>query len=578
MALSSPSLISSPVVLTTTLAPNSIRLREYQEKATESIFSYFDEGNTGNPLVALPTGTGKSIVIAEFIRRVFMAFPNQRIMKLTHVKELIDQNYKTLRRIWPMAPAGIYSSGLKKRETHFPITFAGIASVIKCPELFGHIDLVLIDEAHLVSPKEGTMYQTFINKLKEVNPLVKVIGFTATHYRLGQGLLTETGGIFTDVCFDLTSMTAFNWLVAEGYICPLIPRATKNELNVDSVQIHAGEYVQKQLQEAVDKAELTHGALRETLELASDRKHWLVFAAGVDHALHVRDALIDMGIDATCVHSRMSDAERDESIAGFKSGKYKAMVNNGILTTGFDFPEIDLIVMLRPTHSSGLWVQMLGRGTRPVYAPGYNLETRDGRLAAQQAGPKKQCLVLDFAGNTRRLGPINDPVLPRKKGSGGGGQAPVKVCEVCGIYNHASVRFCTNCGSEFLRNVKLAIQASTEALIADGLPQVVEFKVDRIVYQIHKKISRPDSIKVSYYCGLRMFEEFICLEHEGYARKLARDWWRNRTQLEPPDDTAAAMALMNNMPQEFKVPRRIKVWINKKYPEIRGYDFETVKT
>jgi DNA repair protein RadD len=206
MALYSPNPTNSPVVLTTTLGPNSIKIRDYQEAAIESIFKYFEDGNTGNPLVALPTGTGKSIVITEFIRRAFTAYPKQRFMKLTHVKELIEQNYKTLRRIWPMAPAGIYSSGLRKRESHFPITFAGIASVVNCPELFGRIDLIFIDEAHLVSPKEGTMYQTFINKLKEVNPHLKVIGFTATHYRLGQGLLTEAGGLFTDVCFDLTSV------------------------------------------------------------------------------------------------------------------------------------------------------------------------------------------------------------------------------------------------------------------------------------------------------------------------------------------------------------------------------------
>lgn len=555
---------------------NGIKLRDYQDAAVESIFKYFEDGNTGNPLVALPTGTGKSIVITEFIRRAYLSYPNQRFMKLTHVKELIDQNYKTLRRLWPIAPAGVYSAGLKKRESHFPITFAGIGSVVNCPELFGHIDLIFIDEAHLVSPKDGTMYQEFIGKLKLVNPHVKVIGFTATHYRLGQGLLTESGGIFTDVCFDLTSMTSFNWLVDQGYICTLIPRHTKSELNVDSVQIHAGEFVQKQLQAAVDKEEITAAALNETIELGSDRNHWLVFAAGVDHAMHITDMLIDMGVNATCVHSRMSNAERDANIAGFKNGTYRAMVNNGILTTGFDFPGMDMIVMLRPTHSPGLWVQMLGRGTRPVYAEGYDIETREGRLAAQQAGPKKNCLVLDFAGNTRRLGPINDPVLPRKKGSGGGGQAPVKICAVCGIYNHASVRFCFNCGTEFLRNVNLQMQASTEALIAEGMPQVVEFKVDRIVYQIHKKVGRPDSIKVSYYCGLRLFEEWVCLEHEGYARKKAHDWWRARTEAPVPDTTMLGMSLMEKYPQGFRVPRRIKVWINRKHPEIMGYDFATV--
>lgn len=121
------------------------------------------------------------------------------------------------------------------------------------------------------------------------------------------------------------------------------------------------------------------------------------------------------GIPTTCIHSKLTKDERTERLAGLKSGKYRAAVNNNILTTGFDLPSIDLIAVIRPTNSPGLWVQMLGRGTRPVYAPGFDLWSTAGRLAAIEAGSKQDCLVLDFAGNTRRLGPINDPVLPRKR-------------------------------------------------------------------------------------------------------------------------------------------------------------------
>jgi DNA repair protein RadD len=519
----------------------------------------------------MPTGTGKSLVIAAFIREAYMKYPGQRFMMLTHVKELIGQNFKTLRTFWPTAPCGVYSAGLKQRQSHFPITFAGIASVVNSPELFGHIDLVFIDEAHLVSPKEGTMYQRFLRKLKIINPNVKAIGLTATHYRLGQGLLTEPGSLFTDVCFNATSLESFNWLIDEGYICPLIPKKTASELKTDGVMIQGGEFVLSQLQEAVDKNDVTYAALKETISLGEDRAHWLVFASGVDHAVHIRDMLDSLGISATCVHSRMSDNERDENLAGFKSGKYRAMVNNGILTTGFDFPELDLIVMLRPTQSPGLWVQMLGRGTRPVYAEGHDISTRESRIAAQHAGPKKNCLVLDFAGNTRRLGPINDPVMPRKKGAGLGlGVAPVKLCEHCGTYNHASARFCISCKAEFKFTVKINQTASTAALIAGEGPKVENFNVNRIVYVRHKKEGRPDSIKVSYYCGLRLFEEWICLEHEGYARKKAREWWRQRWPGDVsviPESTTDALKLV----EYLKIPRIIKVWINRKHPEIISY-------
>lgn len=549
-----------------------MKIRDYQEAAVDSIFHYFESGGQGNPLVAMPTGTGKSIVIGEFLQRVFKAYPGQRIIKLTHVKELIAQNYDKLRRIWPRAPAGIYSSGLKKWESQYPITFAGIASVVRSPELFGHIDLAIIDEAHLVSPKEGTMYQAFLGKLRQKNPLLKVIGLTATHYRLGQGLLTEQDGLFTDIVFDMTGLEPFNWLITEGYLAPLIPRRTDSELDVSGVRTHAGEFVQKELQEAVDKADITYATLLETIQLGHDRKHWLIFAAGVNHAIHVRDMLNGLNIPTTCVHSRMADKERDRSIADYKAGKYRAMVNNGILTTGFDFPEMDLIVMLRPTQSPGLWVQMLGRGTRPVYAPGFDLDTREGRMAAQMAGPKRNCLVLDFAGNTRRLGPINDPIVPKRKGSRGGGHAPIKTCEHCGCYNHTSARFCINCGAEFHYEVKITTGASTDELIAKAMPHVSHFDVDRITYQRHRKIGRPDSLRVTYYSGLRRFDEWICFEHEGYARRKAHDWWKERCQDGRPIPLTVSEVLTRA--EGLRIPSTIRVWANKQPPEILGYDYK----
>lgn len=546
-----------------------LRPRDYQEASVAAIFRYFEEGGRGNPLVALPTGTGKSLVIAEFIKRAYQMYPGQRFIKLTHVKELIGQNYRTLLQQWPTAPCGVYSAGLGRKDSHLPVTFAGIDSIVNSAEDFGHIDLVLIDEAHLVSPKDGTRYQKFLTALKDRNPYLKVIGFTATHYRLGQGLLTEVGGLFTDICFDLTRMDAFNWLLAEGYLCPLIPKRTHSELVLDSVRTQAGEYVLKDLQHAVDKSEITYATLKETLTLADGRDHWLIFASGIEHTIHVRDMLESLGIPATCVHSKMADRERDKNIADFKAGRYRAMVNNGILTTGFDFPEIDLIVMLRPTQSPGLWVQMLGRGTRPVYAPGYDITTTAGRLAAILASPKKNCLVLDFAGNTRRLGPINDPVLPRARGKGPKGHAPVKTCEVCGTYNHTSVRYCISCGHEFHSEIKFGPGASTDDLIAASTPQVVTFPVDKVTYGVHSKEGRPDSIEVSYYCGLRRFREWVCLEHEGYAKHKSRDWWRQRTSysVTVPETTWEAMGRIN----ELKAPSHIKVWVNKKHPEIMSH-------
>lgn len=547
-----------------------MKLRDYQIAARDSIFHYFEAGGQGNPVVALPTGTGKSLVIGSFIRHALEQYPTTRVMKLTHVKELIEQNLEKLMAIWPTAPAGVYSSGLGRKDTGYPVIFGGVGTVARAPAgLFGRIDLLLIDECHLVSPKESTMYQLVIKTLKEINPYLKVIGFTATHYRLGHGMLTEEGGLFTDVCFDMTKMEEFNWLLSEGYLSPLIPKRTNVELDISNVHMSGGEYKQNELQAAVDKDEVTYAAVQEMLQYGHDRSHWLIFASGIEHAIHVAAMLDSLGVPTTYVHSKMSDKERDSNILRFKQGKFKVMVNNGILTTGFDFPRIDLIGMLRPTQSPGLWVQMLGRGTRPVYANGFDLETVQGRLEAIAAGPKQNCLVLDFAGNTRRLGPINDPVLPKRKGKGGNGTAPVKVCEACGIYNHASVRFCVSCGAEFPKELKINQYAGTDELIATKEVRTEVFKVDRVIYNEHRKEDKPSTIQVSYFCGLRMFKEWICLEHAGFASKRARDWWRERASQEPPSTTAEALLCLDIL----RTPSHIRVWLKPKYDEIIAYDY-----
>lgn len=524
--------------------------RWYQQESVDAIWSYFVV-NDGNPVVALPTGTGKSIVIGEFVRLALAHYPGTRIIKLTHVKELIEQNFKKLLQIWPLAPAGIYSAGLKRRDHLYPITYAGIGSVARKAELFGHVDLVLIDECHTVSPKDGTMYATFLRGLRNINPALKVVGFTATPYRLGQGHVTDDG-IFTDVCYDLTAFEKFNRLVAEGWLAPLIPRRTSKELDVSGVRITQGDYNLHDLQAAVDHSAVTASAVSEMLTQGHDRGHWLVFTSGIEHAEHVAAQLNEAGVAAAAVHSKLPSEERDRIIAAFRSGELRAVTNNNVLTTGFDFPEIDLIAVLRPTTSPGLWVQMLGRGTRPC-------------------PEKENCLVLDFAGNTRRLGPINDPVLPKRRGRGqGGGEAPVKCCEHCGTWNHASVRVCVSCGQEFPRVVKIQSEASDLELIAGGEPRVETFVVDSVTYARHEpKDARPPSVRVSYHCGLRIFNEYLCFEHDGFARKKARDHWRECALSEPPEDVEEALLRI----EELATPTHLRVWVNRKYPEIVDRDY-----
>jgi len=274
--------------------------------------------------------------------------------------------------------------------------------------------------------------------------------------------------------------------------------------------------------------------------VAKDRRKWLVFANSIDHTVECSEILSAMGVTNAIVHSKMSSGERDANLQLFRDGHVRCIINRDILTTGFDVPDIDCIVMLRPTQSPGLWVQMLGRGTRP-------------------APNKKNCIVLDFAGNTARLGPIDDPVLPRARGVGGG-VAPVKLCPDCATYVHASATVCFECGHEFPRDVspKLTAEASNLALLSsEDMPQVEVFDVHSMIAE-HVKARKDGTpmMRVSYYCGakgVRRFTQHVCMDHIGFAKKKARDWWREHAYTDqqmaddPPENTDQAIAYFDQL-------------------------------
>lgn len=529
-----------------------IQPRWYQEEAINSIYNYFTN-NTGNPCIGLPTGSGKTLIPAIFIQRVMKYWPNQRFLLLTHISELIKQGVKTILDVWPEAPLGIYSAGLDRKDTAHSIIFAGIQSAIKDPMRFGHRDLIWIDEVHMVNQDETSMYQRFLAAMKLINPNVKFVGMSATLYRMGQGMITDNGGLFTDICYDMTSMDGFNRLIAEGHLVPLIPKRTHIELNIDNVGMAKGDFIAKQLQNAVDKDKITYGALKETVEMGMNRQSWLIFASGIEHSNHIADQLNTFGIDCASVHSKQKDEYNDLAIKEFKTGRLRAISSFSKLSTGFDHAPIDLICDLRPTMSIPLHVQKYGRGTRP------SIETQ-----------KRNCLVLDFAKNTNRLGCINDPIIPRKKETKDG-DIPIKICESCGTYNHISARFCCDCNEPFNFEVKIVAKAGSDEILRSDVPIVEMFDVDRAIYNRRQKLGKAPYIQVDYSCGMQRFKEFVFPENKGYAKKLFHSWWMQRHKSEPPATTDEALKYIS----ELRCPKRIRVWCNKAggYPEVLGSEY-----
>jgi hypothetical protein len=332
--------------------------------------------------------SGKSIVIGSFVEEVLKAWPDQRILIVTHVRELIAQNHAEMIGLWPGAPVGIYSAGLGKREAQARILFAGIQSIHRRAHEIGHTDLVLIDEAHLIPGNSSTMYRRFLDGLAHFNPALKVIGLTATPFRLDCGMLHEgKSALFTDIAYE----APVRELIDAGYLSPLVSKQPATRFDVSKVGTRAGDFIARDLAAAVDQDVITRAAVTEIIEHGQNRKSWLAFCSGVEHARHVAEEFGRRGITCRTIFGDTPKDERDAIIAAFKRGEIRALASMGVLTTGFNAPGVDLIALLRPTKSAGLYVQMVGRGTR--LAPG-----------------KENCLVRSRRWNARIAATSSRPV------------------------------------------------------------------------------------------------------------------------------------------------------------------------
>lgn len=527
--------------------------RWYQDEAVQAIYDYFMNGGKGNPLIALPTASGKSAIPPIFIKKVMSRWPNQRFLLITHVHTLIRQNADKMLEVWANAPLGIYSAGLKKRDTTKPIIFGGIQSMIKIAEAFGWRDIIFVDECHLISQDEDSYYLKFFAIMRAINPNVKIIGLTATKFRMGQGLLTNDG-VFNEIIYDMTDIDGFNRLIKEGYLSPLIPRITNTQFDISAVGMQKGEFIASQLQHEVDKAEITWKALHEVMHFGQNRRSWLIFATGIEHSNHIAEMLMQLGIECASVHSKQKAEYNDAALKAHKELKLRAIVSFSKLTTGLDHPAVDFIPDLRPTASVVLHIQKYGRGMR-VFPQ------------------KDNCLVLDFGRNCARLGPVNDPIIPHKRGEKVG-EIPIKICEACGVYNHISAKYCDACQAPFSFKVKIVAKASSDVLIKEVEQPIIEtFPVNGVLYKQKQKKDKPPYIMVTYLSGMNSFQEFIFPENKKFPKAYV-DWWRMRNPDEPPRSTDEAMRHIS----QLREPKRIRVHINKmlngrNWPEILSVEF-----
>ena len=525
-------------------------LRDYQIKALAAIWDNLDR----HVVASMPTGSGKGHIIAEVCRKALQEYPGTRVLVVAHVRELLEQNAEKIRLHWPEAPVGLYCAGLRSRQVD-AITVASIQSVYALGDKLGVFDLIIVDEAHRIPHGDSGMYHTLFRSQSEA----KIVGLTATPYRLGGGLIHQGDDALFDtlVCEILTGD-----LVAQGHLSPIRSRPGSEQADLGGVHTRAGEFVPDEMADAFDQHHLTTTVVQDILKHAAGRSSIMVFCCSVDHCHHVASALCSAGeASARVVTGETQSQDRADTIAAFKARSCRILVNCDVLTTGFDAPNTDCIVLLRATKSPGLYVQIIGRGLR-------------------RAEGKTDCLLLDYGGNVERHGPIDSVTAERVEKDEE--PPPQKLCPNCGDYIPRTASICPHCKHEFTKvSEPRALTHGLEATTADPLAiSITRLRVLDVSYARHRKEGKPDSMRViydtvpedctnrfEYILKSKEVREWVCFEHPGYAGIKAMDWAHRRGVSPCPKTVTEALNAT------FDVPTYITVRQAGRYPEVIHHEF-----
>ncbi|WP_110685980.1 DEAD/DEAH box helicase [Salinicola aestuarinus] len=409
---------------TNALSPHAPKLRPYQCQAVDNVIAHFRQSDDP-AVVVLPTGSGKSLVIADLARRA-----RGRVLVLAHVRELVEQNHA--KYLAYGLEADIFSAGLKRKESTRQVVFGSVQSVVNGLDAFatGDFTLLVIDECHRVAlsrdalaapaneQRSASTYEKVIARLRQARPNLKVLGLTATPYRLGEGFLYyrhyhgmvrgPEEAFFRDCVFE----QPLRVMVRKGYLAE--PRRIDAAMAFyDFSRLlpqRNGQFAERDLNAVVEGNRATPQIIADIIERARDREGVMIFAATVAHAEEVVGRL--PSTESALITGATPGPERERLIAAFKAREVKYLVNVAVLTTGFDAPHVDVIAMLRPTESVGLYQQIVGRGLR--LSPG-----------------KTDCLILDYAGNPWDL---YAPEIAQAKPDSE--SEPVQVeCPACGFAN-----------------------------------------------------------------------------------------------------------------------------------------------
>lgn len=514
-----------------------MKLRPYQTEAVNAVYDFLRNKDT-NPCVVAPTASGKSLMIAQIVNDAVSLW-NGRVLILAHVKELLEQNAAKIKALCPTVDIGIHSAGLGEAALTNQVIVAGIQSVYKKADKLGKFDIVLVDECHLIPTSGDGMYRTFLTEAKKINPIIRVIGFTATPFRLNGGLICKPNNILNEICYDIK----IPYLIEHGYISKLVSREGETDIKFSKLHKRANEFVPEEVEQVMNSEQIINLACSEIVKLTKLRKKVIIFGCSVNHCEEVSKRITALTKEECPVITGETPADEraylldrfkgvaTEDLFGEEKAKpLKFLCNVNVLTTGFDAPAIDCVVLLRPTASAALYIQMVGRGFR--LAPG-----------------KENCLILDYGGNVLRHGPVND-VDVIDMGEEEEEEKTPRICPKCRTHVSRKSFVCPECGHTFRVSsqkeaiIRHKIHASTNAIVGERLrtpKNQVTYEVSSVHYRKHRKHGdpfAPPSLKLELSVKGELMPIYLWKAPESksqWAKRQFENWWR-KLSIYPHED------------------------------------------
>lgn len=541
-----------------------MQLRPYQEDAIASVMEAMRTEQ--NVLLQAPTAAGKTVIFTTLVKRLLRMAPKGRVLMLAHRQELIGQAAEKMRSVWPHHPRiSIACAGKDKRVVvHGSIVFGSVQTMARRLDDLMPFNLCIIDEAHRLPPADArhTQYITLLEALRLQNPEMRLLGVTATPYRLGHGY------IYGDQCREgavnifprLHHQIEVKELLEQGYLSPMRGKVSLQEnllSDLGSVKVN-GDYAEGELGEVMSKPIYIDACVDLYERHAADRNHVMVFACTISHAEKIRDAFAARGHHAEVVHSQTNKLDRAAILAGFVDGNIKVLVNVSVLIEGFDAPRTDCIIMARPTKSAALYVQQAGRGLR-------------------LAEGKTDCLLLDISGNTIVFGADFDNIrVAIPKVSDEPGEAPAKACPECESLVHCSAHECPECGYVF-PPPPVEERPAPEILTDvdyNVVPEAVDAEIISATIEPYTSRAQNSMLRLTLETNSSMGNVYHYLNFDQdahwYQRQKSGTWWRmiHGWDDEPPETNEQAAFLCR---EDLLVGMAIKLKEDGKFVKVVGW-------